>query len=159
MKRIFIVLFTLLTSASVAQVKADMSQLAFFAGEWRGKMDWGEIEEYWSEPKGDNMMCTFRCVKDGKALFYEFVLIELKAGVPTIKLRHYNPGSIGWEDKDNPNEYSLIELTPTKCTFEAADKRTRLGYERTAPDQLLAVLEQEKNGKVERTEFVYTKSK
>lgn len=159
MKKIFIVLFTLLSSVSVAQVTANMSQLSFFAGEWRGKMEWGDIEEYWSEPLGDNMMCTFRCMKNGKALFYEFVLIESKAGVPTMKLRHFNPGSIGWEDKDNPYEYVLIELTPTKCVFEATDKKTRLGYERVSTDQLLAVLEQEKNGKLDRTEFLYTKSK
>lgn len=159
MKRLYIAMFTFLTSTSVAQVKADMSQLTFIAGEWRGKMDWGEIEEYWSEPLGDNMMCTFRCVKNGKALFYEFVLIESKAGVPTMKLRHFNPGSIGWEDKENPNEYFLIELTSTKCVFEAADKKTRLGYERISTEKLLAVLEQEKNGQVERTEFMYTKSK
>jgi hypothetical protein len=123
MKKIFIVLFTLLSSVSVAQVTANMSQLSFFAGEWRGKMDWGDIEEYWSEPLGDNMMCTFRCVKNGKALFYEFVLIELKAGVPTMKLRHFNPGSIGRRKTTLTNMCSSSLLPPNAYLKRLIKKR------------------------------------
>lgn len=159
MKVLVVVVLALFSNGALAQVKADVSQLAFFAGEWRGKMDWGDIEEYWSEPMGNNMMCSFRCLSEGKPVFYEFVVIELKAGVPIMKLRHFNPGNIAWEDKDNPYEYTLVELTKTKCVFESADKKTRLGYERKGPEKLVATLEQEKNGQVERTEFIYTKTK
>lgn len=126
------------------------------SGTWTGKMEWGELEEYWGEPMGDNMICSFRCVKDGKALFYEFIVIEQSTeGVPVMKLRHFNPGSIAWEDKENPNDYPLASLTKNRAVFESADKKTRLIYERQSKNKLLAVLEREKDGKVEVDNFIY----
>jgi hypothetical protein len=51
---------------------------------------------------GRYMVSTFRCVKDGKVVFYEFMAIEQSDSIPVMKLRHFNKGSIGWEDKDKP---------------------------------------------------------
>lgn len=154
MKVVFVVVLALFSNRAFAQIKADMSQLAFFAGEWRGKMDWGDLEEYWSEPMGNSMMCSFRCIREGKPVFYEFVVIEQKAGVPTMMLRHFNPGNIAWEDKDKPYEYALVELTKTKCVFESADKKTRLTYERES-DTLHVILEREKESEKVSDRFVY----
>ncbi|MHA4812545.1 DUF6265 family protein [Flavitalea flava] len=65
------------------------------------------MEEFWGPPIGNNMICSYRCVKDGKVVFYEFVVIEqkdtLSESVPVMILRHFKPGSISWEDKDKPN--------------------------------------------------------
>jgi hypothetical protein len=158
----YVILCLLLTSSIsiTAQVKADLKQLDFISGKWTGSMEWGALEEYWSEPMGDNMLCAFRCVKDGKALFYEFILIEQSEhGVPLMKLRHFNRGNIAWEDKDNPYEYPLVQLEENKAVFESADKKTRLIYERQSKNKLLAILEREKDGKVETDSFIYSKAK
>lgn len=121
-------------------------------------MEWGQLEEYWSEPMGDNMFCAFRCVKDSKALFYEFITIEQsESGVPTMKLRHFNRGNIAWEEKDQPHEYPLIQLDKKKAVFESHDKKTRLIYERQSNNKLLAILEQERDGHVEKNIFTYTR--
>ena len=116
------------------------------------------MDEVWSAPLGNCMMCSYRCVKNGKVVFYEFVLIEQNETepVPVMKLRHFNPGSVGWEDKASPYLYPLIELTPTKATFQAADKKTTLSYERTSSTTLKAVLIQEKDGKKTSTEFLFS---
>ena len=76
-------------------------------GNWKTTSDWGDMDEVWSSPRGNCMMCTFRCVKDGKIVFYEFIVIEQNPNdsVPVLKLRHFNPGSIGREEKDNPYLY------------------------------------------------------
>ena len=147
----------LLSISTYAQVKADLTQLGFMAGKGEGKMEWGQLEEYWSEPLADNMFCAFRCVQNNKALFYEFILIEQTSiGVPTMKLRHFNPGNIGWEEKDKPHEYPLVELKGKRAVFESADKQTRLIYERQSETKLLAILERIKDGKKEVDEFIYT---
>ena len=58
---------------SVAQVPPkNIKDLAFMAGKWTTHSAWGDMEENWSEPMGNNMMCSYRCVKDGKVIFYEF---------------------------------------------------------------------------------------
>jgi hypothetical protein len=79
-------------------------------------------------PMGYSMISSYRCVKDGKVVSYEFVVIEQGENVPLMKLRHFNPGSIGWEDKNSSLEYSLVELGKYKAVFEATDKSLRLIY-------------------------------
>lgn len=157
MKRYLVVIFFIIPVAKTfSQVKAPLDQLTFMAGTWRGSMEWGELEEFWSVPRGDNMMCVFRCVKDGKILFYEFIVIEQsESGVPTMKLRHFDRGNIAWEEKDKPYEYPLMKLEKNKAVFESADKKTRLIYERLSTNELRAVLEREKEGKLEVDEFLY----
>jgi hypothetical protein len=123
-----------------------ISNLAFMSGTWKTETDWGEMEEHWSEPLGNCMMCSYRCVKDGKVVFYEFIVIE-QDSVPIMKLRHFSPGSIGWEDKDKPYEYPLTFLDPDRARFERPDKKTALTFYRTGPDRMKVILErQDKNG-------------
>ncbi|MBL7858535.1 MAG: hypothetical protein JNM57_12670 [Cyclobacteriaceae bacterium] len=152
--------FLFLSVASFAQVKTELKQLDFIAGKWVGTMDWGDMEEYWSAPMGDNMVCAFRCVKDGKVMFYEFIVIEQsETGVPVMKLRHFNRGNIAWEEKDKPFEYPLAQLEGRKAVFESADKKVKLIYERLDESQLRVVLDREKNGTWVKDEFLYTISK
>ncbi|MBL7842808.1 MAG: hypothetical protein JNK44_03010 [Cyclobacteriaceae bacterium] len=158
--QLLIVLFGLAALTTTAQTKTDLTQLNFMSGKWTGSMAWGDMEEYWSEAMGDNMVCAFRCVKDGKTVFYEFIVIEQsESGVPTMKLRHFGRGNIAWEEKDKPYEYPLVKLEKNKAVFESADNKTRLIYERIDANQLRAVLEREKNGKWEVDEFLYRLSK
>lgn len=155
-----ILLVTLLGIAQVtsAQVKASVHELDFMAGKWVGSMEWGDMEEYWGAPMGNNMICSFRCVKDGKVVFYEFIVIEQQGDVPVMKLRHFSPGSIGWEEKDKPWEYPLVKLEGKKAVFESADKKTRLLYERLTDTKLKAVLEREEKGAWQVDAFEYTLS-
>jgi hypothetical protein len=106
------------------------------------------------------MMCSYRCVKDGKIVFYEFIVIEQLATGPVMKLRHFSPGNIAWEEKDKPYEYPLMYLDENVARFERPDKKTALTFERTAVDKLKVTLErQDKDGKWVQDEFNYTAAK
>jgi hypothetical protein len=134
----------------------DIKDLAFLSGKWQTKGSWGDMEEYWSEPLGNSMMCAYRCVKDGKVVFYEFIVIEQQPTGPVMKLRHFSPGNIAWEEKDKPYEYPLIFLDENLARFERPDKKTSLTFERVAPDKLKVILErQDKDGKWVQDEFNY----
>jgi len=124
-------------------------------GVWRLQHAWGDMEEIWGPPMGDNMICAYRCVKDGKVVFYEFIVIEQSDSVPVMKLRHFNPGSIAWEDKNNPYLYPLVAFEKNRAVFERPDKKSRLIYERKLGTELVSVLEREKDGKWEKEEFRY----
>ena len=80
--------------------KATLADLAFIAGQWRGEMQGGITEENWSLAAGDSMMGVFRFVKNGKAVFYEMLLIEATPNGPVLRLKHFHPGLRGWEEKD-----------------------------------------------------------
>jgi hypothetical protein len=137
-----------------------IADLKFMSGKWTTSSDWGNMEENWSEPMGDNMMCSYRCVKDGKIVFYEFIVIEQQPKGPVMKLRHFSPGNIGWEEKDKPYEYHLIFLDDNIARFERPDKKTSLTFERQSADKLKVTLDrQDKDGKWVQDEFNYSASK
>lgn len=148
----------LLVNLSVAgqAPERNIKDLSFMAGKWTTKGEWGDMEEHWSTPLGNNMMCSYRCVKDGKVVFYEFIVIEQTEKGIVMKLRHFSPGNIGWEDKDKPYEYPLMFLEPDRARFERPDKKTALTFHRIAKDKLNVFLEREdKDGKWVQDEFNY----
>ena len=148
------------TTFSQVNQKFKIGDLAVMTGNWKTTSDWGDMDEVWSSPRGNCMMCTFRCVKDGKIVFYEFIVIEQNANdsVPVLKLRHFNPGSIGREEKDNPYLYPLAFLNGQKAIFERPDKKTIITYERLSKDKLTSVLIQQTPEKQKTTEFIYSRS-
>ncbi|GGH06223.1 DUF6265 family protein [Mucilaginibacter phyllosphaerae] len=163
MKKIY--LFILLTAsiafnASAQQQKASINDLAFMAGTWTLKHEWGDMEEFWGKPMGDNMVSTFRCVKNGKVVFYEFMAIEQAVNGPVMKLRHFNKGSIGWEDKNKPYLMPAVKITANQVVFESIDKRVRITYKRISPLKMDCILDEKgKDGKWKKDVFAYTLSK
>lgn len=137
----------------------DIKDLAFLAGRWTTTTEWGDMEEHWSKPMGNSMMCSYRCVKDGKVVFYEFIVIEQGPSGPVMKLRHFSPGNIAWEEKDKPYEYPLMFLDADRARFERPDKKTALTFYRPSHNKLEVVLDrQDKDGKWIQDEFHYTLS-
>ncbi len=157
-------LFTFLTAFSFCSLgqgtpKWTVDNLKFISGKWVGSTQWGEMEEYWSQPMGNTMMCSYMCVNKGKVVFYEFIVIENGDSVPVMKLRHFNPGSIAWEDKENPNLYPLIKLETNLALFESPDKKTKMTFKRIDAKHLKIILDtEEKNGKWESEVFEYALS-
>ena len=148
--RMKILLLLLLLSSGLShaqELKASVNDLAFMSGTWTVKHEWGDMEEFWGPPMGNCMVSSYRCVKDGKVVFYEFVVIEQAGNIPVMKLRHFNPGSIGWEEKDAPLEYPLISLENNKAVFGAKDQSLRLIYALVSGN--LNVVLEEKNKKNE----------
>jgi len=98
------------SDADASQAKATLEELSFISGCWAGDWKGGLTEEQWSRASGDSMMCVFKYVKGGQAVFYEMLLIEQTKSGPVMRLKHFNPGLIGWEEKDQAYSYPLIEL-------------------------------------------------
>ena len=156
---LFILLIVSAAGAS-AQKKADVKDLAFMAGTWTLKHEWGDMEEFWGKPMGDNLASTFRCVKDGKVVFYEFMVVEQAGDIPVLKLRHFNKGSIGWEDKDKPYLMPAISLVKNAVVFQSVDKKVRITYKRLSPQKLDCILDEKgKDGKWKQDVFNYTLAK
>ena len=161
-KAYLLLLFTSLISLSAfAQVKnVTVKDLAFMAGTWTQQHKWGDMEEFWGPPMGDNLVCSFRCVKDGKVVFYEFITIEQGNTGPVMLIRHFNKGSIAWEEKDKPYTLPLIRFEKDEAEFEALDKQVRIVYKRLSPDKMDSYLyEKDKAGQWQKDAFNYTLKK
>ena len=158
MKKLVLIYCQLLFSAMVfsQKLKATVNDLSFMSGAWKQQHEWGDMEEYWGPPMGDNMICCYRCVKDGKIVFYEFVVIEQTGDLPVMKLRHFKPGNIAGEDKDKPQEFPLIDLKNNEATFGAVDHSLLMTYTRTSPKTMHILLKEKvAGGHWENTEFNY----
>jgi uncharacterized protein DUF6265 len=138
--------FLFMSAAGVAQsgksasdVKLD--DLSFICGHNRGELDGTIIDEHWSEVGGDTMIGMFRQIKNGKAQMYEFLTIEQTPAGPVLRLKHFDPGLVGWEEKAQASSYPLISWKPNEAIFERPDKAVRLTFRSTSKDTLDVVLE------------------
>jgi uncharacterized protein DUF6265 len=150
---------TCLAQSPPPNLKVSLADLEFISGHWSGEMGGGTTDEHWSAPAGDNMMGVFRYIKNGKAVFYEMLLIEMTATGPVLRLKHFNPGLIGWEEKNEAYNYPMIEFAKNKAVFERPDKQSRMTFHLTATDSMVVVLEQMKDGKMSAQEFKYQRAK
>lgn len=105
---------------------ATINDLTWLSGSWRGEKDSGVIEEQWSRPEGDAMMGMFRWVKSDGVFFYEFMTIEQNKEGLTLRIKHFNPGLIGWEEKDKSFSCVLTQLDSEKAVFFAREKEEPL---------------------------------
>ncbi len=119
-----------------------LEHLAFMTGCWKAAHWGGELDECWSAPSGDAMAAMFRFIKDGKVQFYEFIAIEQTPDGLYLRLKHFNKGLIGWEEKEKSVGGPLTALEKNKATFDW------LSYERRSPDVLVVSLRMKKGDKV-----------
>lgn len=96
---------------------ASIEDMAWLAGRWLGEGFGGTLEENWNPPLGGTMAATFRLVEEGKPHFYEICLIEPEGNSLVYKVKHFNPGLTGWEEKDEYVSFPLIKLEPNAAYF------------------------------------------
>ena len=97
---------------------ATVEEMKWLAGTWRGTGMGGEVEEIWSEPKHGSMMGMFRFVKDGKLEMMELMTLSEKDGAMSLKVKHFSPDLVAWEEKEKYVEFPWIEKDDKGCYFE-----------------------------------------
>ncbi|MHC4599360.1 MAG: DUF6265 family protein [Planctomycetota bacterium] len=105
---------------------ATLMDLDWLAGSWIGEKDGEPIEEHWSRPAGDALMGMFRWVKEGKVFFYEFMTIDDGEEGLTLRIKHFNPGLIGWEEKDDAFSCVLSQVDAGVAVFAARKEKEPL---------------------------------
>lgn len=134
-----------------------LQPLAFLSGRWvsitRAEMQ----EETWSRVSGDSMTGTFRVVQGGEPVFYEFWAVEVDGDKPVLKLKHFNAGLVGWEEKDTSTRMPLISSAENDVVFAEADGSVSLHYHR-AGNTLTCLVHHVKNGKSSDETFTLTRA-
>lgn len=145
--------------AAEAKPPATVSDLAWIAGDWRGTMHGDELREEWTAPAGGTMTGSFRWISGGKVRLYEFLVIEDSATGPVLTFRHFNPGLIGWEEKDAPLRCPLAGGGPKEAAFACVGTPVKLTFRNTGYTSMTVLLERQENGKPGTDEFLYTRAK
>ncbi len=136
-----------------------LTDIAFIAGHWQGKMGSAFIEEVWSPPVGDNMTGMFRLVEEDKLVFSEFMHFEQNEDSVVLKLRHFGKGLIAWEDKENPLHFTLSNVDGDRAVFQQKGTETQLVYHRQSPERLTITLIEVKEGQPHNSVFEFNRQK
>ena len=137
---------------------AALQPLAFLSGRWTSDSAEGQEEEYWSQATGRSMVGTFRVLKDGDAVFYEFWVIEVEDGKAIFKMKHFDRGLLGWEEKADMVRLTLSVGGGQDVSFSKSDGSLSLRYQRNG-DELVSTLRRVKDGKAKEDVFHLHRSK
>ncbi|MBD3863293.1 DUF6265 family protein [Olleya marilimosa] len=131
--------------------KANLSQVSWIAGHWKGEAFGGITEEIWSPPLGDSMMFSFKLVNDGKVIFYELGGIRQVDDTLIFQLKHFGNDFKGWEEKDETVDAKLIKIDNNRAYFD------QFTFERISETEINIYVVIEENGQTEEVKFNYKK--
>ncbi|MEM7356871.1 MAG: DUF6265 family protein [Acidobacteriota bacterium] len=160
---LFLSLVALPRVAKEKATAADVSigDFAWIVGDWQGEKGGGLVEEQWSAAGGGAMMGMFRWLAGDEVRLYEFLLIESGPEGPMMRIKHFNPGMVGWEEKEQSLEFHLESLSPNRAVFamDPAVEDTQLIYELQDGGSGLSVslVKNKPGGKESVTRFDYSR--
>jgi len=133
-------------AAAAAQQEAKrprrVSDLVWLADHWTSEEGAVFQEEVWQAPVGDNMLGLWRYMEGGKLRLSEYLMIVQDEQGPVMRLRHFTPAGVGWEEKDRPINLRLTRLDGASAVFEGPDRDGQpisISYARRG-DELLSTL-------------------
>lgn len=109
---------TLKLDEGKAGESASIADISWLAGSWSGTGLGGISEEIWSLPSGGVMMGAYRLFKDGKPVVYEMMLLLETEGTIVLRLKHFQPNFVGWEEKDKSVDFAY-EHSPELTTNQS----------------------------------------
>jgi hypothetical protein len=114
-----------------ALVDARLEGLAWLEGFWSGHVNGDEVDEVWTGASADAMMGMFRCVREGRVRFYEFMTITKGPEQTDLTIKHFDSALVGWEEKDGAARFVLTEASGKHAVFHqtSGDKPLWLVYE------------------------------
>jgi len=136
----------------------DIHALGWMSGSWSGRVDGDPVDEHWSAPAGGMMMGMFRWLKRGRVYYYELLVIEPDANGLVLRLKHFDSGLNGWEEKGMAVAYPLIHVNEYEAAFERGGsfRSTRFVYRRAGEHELVVTTHDRKGDDVVTCEFRYT---
>jgi hypothetical protein len=95
-----------------------VAAVSWLAGHWVGEGLGAVAEETWLPPAGGAMAGVFRLVDDGAVRFYEIVTLVEESGSLVMRLKHFQPDLVGWEERDATVDFPLLRVSPDTLWFD-----------------------------------------
>jgi len=132
--------------------KANLEDIAWISGHWRGTALNGTIEEIWSPALGGSMMGSFKMVHSDAVTFYELMHIQAKEESLLLQIKHFNKDFTGWEKQHESEDFQLVKIDKNHIYFDG------LTFEKIAENQLNIYVIVRENGQQEKElKFSYTR--
>jgi hypothetical protein len=151
-------LMSLYPTQALTQVA--ITDLAWFTGNWQGQYGTDPVEEYWSPPANGTLMGMFRWLRGEQVRFYELIIIEPDGPGLIMRFKHFNPGLLGWEEKDQALAFVLVQADASQAIFwqQGVDQPEWLVYEHPDAQTLIVYFQREGDVVPEEKKFIYRQS-
>ena len=145
---------TLRLDDGAARPAAKIGDVAWMAGYWRGPGLGGVSEEIWSQPSDGRMHGIYTLSKEEGLVFWEAMTLVEEEGSLVLKVKHFTPEFVGWEEKEDNVAFPLVRLGENEAWFRG------LTFRRTSDRELLIHIALSQGGerseheiRLERVEF------
>jgi hypothetical protein len=102
-------------------------------------------------------MGMLRWPKDDRVFFYELMAIEHDAEQLVLRIKHFDPGLRGWEEKQEAMECRLVRQQDREAVFLETNERHRWVIYRFEADRLVSYFETDDRPVGPEDLFVYTR--
>ena len=109
---------TIRLAEGASPAAATVDVMSWLAGRWEGDGLGGQTEETWAPPMAGEMIGTFRLIRNGKPVFYEFIRIGQTDRGLAMQLKHFNPDMTGWEEKEKFVTFRFVKAEENVVYFE-----------------------------------------
>ncbi|MBI1251971.1 MAG: hypothetical protein GC189_10915 [Alphaproteobacteria bacterium] len=109
--------------AQNAPTVSTLDDAAWLAGRWIGEGLGGTVEETWAPPMGGQMVGHFRLMREGAPVFYEIMLMEVVEGGVQMRVKHFNPDFVSWEEKDGWHAFAPAGADEDALRFQGLTLR------------------------------------
>lgn len=109
---------------------AELEKFNFLVGRWVGTGLGGECEEVFLPVWNNTMTGSFRYAREGKLVFSEFFSMHSDENGVALRLKHFHPDMVGWEEKDGMVKFPLIKVEDNAAYFGG------LTYKLVGPNEL-----------------------
>ncbi|BCY27937.1 DUF6265 family protein [Flavobacterium okayamense] len=120
--------------------KANLNDIKWLSGNWKGASEMGNFEENWSLASAKSMLFSFKMWNDNEVFFYEVGHIIEKDKSLVLELKHFDKELKGWEKQDEKESFRLVKIDGNKFYFD------KITYEKIDDNHMIVyVLMEETN--------------
>lgn len=137
--------------------RRNIDRLSWLAGNWRGDLGDGSVQEVWTSPDGRTIMGLHRVVGRNRTPVREFMLIEQLGDGVVMTVRR--PGERTNDLDEQPQLYKLMSSTDREALFDTGgDQPRRLRYRLEGDGTLTVRADLYQDAKPRRIDFKMKKS-
>lgn len=116
-----------------ARPAATLEDVAWLAGSWTGTAFGQRFEEVWKSPSAGSMVGLFKLYDGDQVSFYELLLLIEEEGSLAIRVKHFSPEFVAWEEKSDYVSFPLVRVDENAVhfsglSFHRVDDDTIVGY-------------------------------
>ena len=128
---------------------ATLEDASWLVGSWTGSAFGSQFEQVWSAPSAGSMVGTFKLMNEGQVVFYEILLLTVDNGVLSLKVKHFTPEFVAWEEKADFVDFRLVDFSEGELHFKG------LSFYRRGDDRMDAYIVMRNGEEIREEPLVY----